>query len=256
MSRGIFKLIDIANDSLPVEQAFLEDLKISIVKDKVKHKPSTYYKPSSMVCIRNMYYQRTGTELGASNSTSELEGILESGSDRHERIQQAIINMKKNGFPCEYIDVETFVKSRNLDDIKIVGKNGIETKCLNTKYDISFLTDGIIKYRDHYYVLEIKTETSNKHWRREEPEDNHKTQATAYSLSFGINDVIFLYENRDNCSKKTFLIRVTPEMKMERVVGKIESCEGYVKRGIVPPKCEDKKACQYCNYLNQCRKDG
>lgn len=255
MSRPIFKLIDIASNSLPVEQAFLEDLKCSIVKAKKPYKPSKLYKPSSMVCVRNMYYQRLGYELSANSTTPELEGILESGTDRHERIQKAIIEMKTNGFPCEYIDVESFVKSRQLEDIEIVSKQGIETKCLNKKYSISFLTDGIIKYRNHYYVLEIKTETSNKNWRRQEPEDGHKTQATAYSLSFGIDDVIFLYENRDNCSKKAFLVHVTDEMKFDRVVGKIESCEDYIKRGIIPPKCENKKACQYCNYLNQCRKD-
>lgn len=256
MSRSIFKLIEVASNSLPVEQAFLEDLKISIVKNERPYRPSKYYKPSSMNCIRNMYYQRTGAEVTNNTKTSELEGILESGSDRHERIQKAIMSMKDNGFPCEYIDVESYVKSRNLKDIKIIEKKGIETKCLNTKYNISFLTDGIIKYKDHYYVLEIKTETTSKFWRRDEPEDHHKTQATAYSLSFHIDDVIFLYENRDNCSKKTFLVHVTPEMKMDRVVGKIESCDGYVKRGIVPPKCENKKICQYCNYMLRCKKDG
>lgn len=256
MSRAIFNLIDVASNSLPIEQAFLEDLKLSIVKNKKTRKPSTYYKPSSLACIRNMYYQRTGTDVNGNKPTSELEGILESGTDRHERIQQYIINMKENGFPCEYVDVETYVKSRNLKDIVIIGKNGIETKCLNTKYNISFLTDGIIKYRGKYYVLEIKTETSSKSWNRKEPEDSHITQATAYSLSFLIDDVIFLYENRDTCSKKTFLVHVTPEMKLDRVVGKIESCDGYVSRGIVPPKNENKKICQYCNYVNQCRKDG
>lgn len=256
MSRALFSLIENACKCLPPEQAFLEDLKVSIVKSQSPKKPSTYYKPSSMVCIRNMYYQVTAEPLSSNSTTSELQGILESGTDRHERIQQAIINMKGNGFPCEYIDVETFVKTRNLTDIEIVSKNGFETKCLNKRYGISFLVDGIIKYKGHYYILEIKTETSNKFWRREDAEDHHKTQATAYSVSFGIDDVIFLYENRDNCAKKTFLVHVTPEMKMDRVIGKIEQCDYYVKNGLTPPKEENKKICQYCKYINSCRRDG
>ena len=44
----------------------------------------------------------------------------------------------------------------------------------------------------------------------------------------------------------------------EELIGKIEECEGYVERLICPPKPEDlpKKVCEYCNYRQQCRKDG
>lgn len=256
MARGIFKLIEVASSSLSIEQAFLEDLKMSISKSEDSYVPSRFYKPSSMLCIRNMYYQRSGKSTDVRVLQASFKGILESGTDRHERIQKAISDMKKNGFDCEYIDVETFVKENNLTHIKIISKSGMETKCLNTKYSISFLADGIIKYKNKYYILEIKTEISSKFWNRTDAEDSHKTQATAYSLSFNINETIFLYENRDTCDKKSFLVVVTDDMKLDRVVGKIEECEGYLKRGIIPPKCDNKKACKYCNYVNSCREDG
>ena len=122
---------------------------------------------------------------------------------------------------------------------------------------MSFLCDGIIKYKNHYYILEIKTESSNKFFQRKGVDPSHYQQATAYSLAFGINEVIFLYENRDTLDKKAFLFPVTDEMRMD-LIGYIEECDSYLKKLKVPPKPENvaKKTCSYCNYANQCRKDG
>ena len=69
---------------------------------------------------------------------------------------------------------------------------------------------------------------------------------------------MFLYENRDNCDKKAFVLEVTDDMKYDYIISKIEECDRYVKRLIPPPKPEDvsKKTCQYCNYKTSCRKVG
>ena len=84
----------------------------------------------------------------------------------------------------------------------------------------------------------------------------HYNQATAYSLSFGIDDVIFIYENRDTCTKKSFLFTVTGDMK-QSLIGYMENCNEYIKNSTVPPKSEStpRKTCEYCNYKTQCRKD-
>ncbi len=256
--RAIFRLIDAATNQLPPEQAFLADLEASIQKSDEPRKPSPTYKPSSMQCLRNMYYQRIGEDLTPSNRTAAFVGITESGSDRHERIQKAISEMRANGFDCDYVNVADFVKSRNLTDLEIVRQQGMETKLFNKKYKISFLCDGIIKYKGHYYILEIKTETSRKHYERrstKEAVDSHKTQATAYAVSFGIDDVIFLYENRDTCDKLVIPVHVTGEMKMDRVLGRIEECESYIERLVPPPKHPDKSPCRYCSYINSCKRD-
>lgn len=56
---------------------------------------------------------------------------------------------------------------------------------------------------------------------------------------------------------KAFLFTPTDDMKQD-LVGRIEECDGYVKRLIAPPKPENinRKTCEYCNYKTQCRKDG
>ena len=256
---SVLNLVDAATSDMPIEQQFLNDLRVSIEKEDEKgsRKPSKSYKPSSMHCIRNMYYQVTGADQASERATSELVGICESGTDRHERIQRAVMAMKSNGIDCEYVNVGEYVMNHGLTHLTIVSQQGNETKLFNNDLKMSFLCDGIIRYKGIYYILEIKTETSGKFWERKAVNPDHILQGTAYSVSLGINKVLFLYECRDNCSKKTFMLDVTDEMKQD-LVGKISNCEMYVQQNLVPPKPLDlgKNTCAYCPYSKRCEKDG
>lgn len=248
----------VSQEELPIERQFLNDLKASIEKDDKKgsRKPSQTYKPSSLHCIRNMYYQVIGAESQGNDASCELIGICESGSDRHERLQKAVTNMRDNNIDCGYIDVGWYVEHHNLDDIEVVSKQGMETKLYHKKLNMSFLCDGIIKYKGKYYILEIKTETNNKFWDRKGINPDHILQGTAYSLAFGIDKVLFLYECRDNCSKKAFMLDVTDEMR-ENLRNKLQTCDKYVESQTTPPKPKDlgKSACAYCGYLEVCKQD-
>lgn len=258
-AKNIMKLIDIANNELPIEKQFLLDLTNSIEKnaENENYIPSKTYKPSSMNCPRQMVYQVLGILPTNTKLTYQFAGICESGSDRHVRIQQAIENMKNIlNIDCEYIDVTEFVKQRNLIDLEIKGKDGMETKLYNRKYNISFMCDGIIKYKGKYYIFEFKTEIANKFYQRNAVDVSHYNQAKAYSLSFGIDRVLFIYENRDTLDKKAYIMEITDEMRTE-IVNKIEYCNSYVKDLKIPPKPIDvsKKACSYCLYKEKCGKD-
>ena len=257
--KNVFRLIEAAKETLPPEKSFLQDLKRSIEMDADKNKrlPSKSYKPSSMNCIRNMFYQVVGKEPDVSGSSYLLEGICNAGTDVHERLQGYITGMQANGMPCEYVDVATFVKSRKIKNLQIKSKQGMETKLFHKSLNMSFLSDGIIKYDGKYYILEIKSETASKWYNRNGVDPSHYNQATAYSVAFGLKDVIFLYVNRDMVDMKTFLFTVTDDMKQE-LIGKIEGCDGYVQRLVTPPKPKDldRKTCEYCSYKTQCRKEG
>lgn len=257
--KNICRLIESTKEALPPEQDFLDDLKrsIELTADKSQGIPSKTYKPSGMNCIRASYYQVSGIEPDKSNSSYTLVGICNSGTDIHVRIQTAVEQMKENGMDCEYVDVADFVKSRNLDYLDIVSKNGMETKLYHKKLNLSFMCDGIIRYKGHYYILELKTENSYKFANRHDVDPSHYNQGTAYSIAFNIPEVLFVYVSRDVLDMKSFMFVPTDEMK-QNLIGYIEDCDGYVKRMITPPKPENvtKKACSYCGYKSQCKKDG
>ena len=127
---------------------------------------------------------------------------------------------------------------------------------LDKTLNISFLCDGIIKYKNKYYILELKTESSNKFWQRQGVDPVHYNQATTYSLSLGLDNVLFIYICRDNLEMKDFMFTPTSDMK-NSIVGYIDECNSYVARQIAPPKPEplNKKACMYCNYKKYCKED-
>lgn len=257
--KNVARLIDATVRSLPVEQEFLSDLKrsIELTNDKQTRKPSKAYKPSSMNCIRNMWFQMVGYEQDATQSNYALVGICNSGTDIHERTQKYVADMKNNGMDCEYIDVAEYVTSRNIDYLTIVEKSGMETKLYHQNLQMSFLCDGIIRYKGQYYILELKTESSYKWQSRKGVDPKHYMQGTAYSIAFGIDKVIFVYITRDVLDMKAFMFEPTDDMK-EDLVGRITECDEYVTRGLCPPKPDDvpKSACEYCSYKETCRNMG
>jgi len=255
--KDLNKLIGNSTKESSIEQKFLVDLCFSIQEgDYCDRKISKTYKPSSLNCIRNMYYQMIGEPIEKSKESPELIGICESGIDRHERLQKAINHLCKTYHKKDkyiWISVRDYIKEHKLDQIEIVKERGFETKCRHKGLNLSFMCDGILKINGIYYVLEIKTETLFKFQNRKEIDKDHLNQAGCYALAFEIDRVLFLYENRDNCSKKLFRHRVLHSDK-EKVKNKILKCDGHVKEVSVPPK-EKYKGCQYCRYRKNCGKD-
>ena len=219
-------------------------------------KPSRHYKPSSMNCIRNMYYQVVGADVDKQKEdNSDSIGICESGTDRHKRIQHVITKMKSCGVDCDFISVRDYIAENNLP-LQVLSEEDYETKCFDEKRNIVFLCDGIVKYKGRYFVLEIKTETQYKWSGRQNVDPGHYNQAYTYSLEFGIDNVLFLYENRDLCSKKPYILPVTQENR-DYIEKRVSKCTEYVSQGVVPPKEENvtAKTCQYCQYRTQCKAD-
>ncbi len=197
---GLARLIKNGDAGNPVN-GFLNDLIKTIELSEEVREPSRAYKPSSLGgCLRNVYFQMTGAKLDEKRNDYCLIGICESGTDRHETIQTYVSKMQDMGYDCEWVDVEQYVNEYKPKGTKVIKKSGMETKCFNELYNLRFLCDGIIKYKGKYYILEIKTESTYKFSNHSEPHAQHKVQGATYSLAFGIDEVIFLYENRDNTS--------------------------------------------------------
>lgn len=241
---------------LPIEMIFLNNLEKTI--EKINTRPnlsSTYFKPSSMTCERNMYYTAVGMGNGEvlTKGDSCLSGITETGSHRHDDIQGYIERMKENGYNWEYIDVETYIKENNLTNLEVVKKKGHETKVLCSDLNTIFLTDGIVKYGDYYFIFEFKTEDCNKWYKRSDVDEQHIDQAIAYCSLFKLPCAIFVYENRNTCQKKSYLFVPTSE-QLEEFTEKIIRVLSYVEIKMLPPANKNKK-CKYCPYESYCKGD-
>lgn len=254
MARKLSKIAKMvaAGNSNSVEELFINELTQVIENTQSNYTPSTYYKPSGVGgCIRKMYFERTGQAL-QDKADHNLIGMGESGTFRHEVLQEYLVRLSNKVGNFKWLDVAEHLAKNPIegtwvDDSFI--KNEYETKCKNDLLQLSFLCDGLIEFEGKLYILEIKTETMFKYTKHDEPYDEHKMQATCYGLSLGVDDVMFVYENRDSFQKKAYTYHITEEMK-QQVVDKISLCEAYVEKGESP---KDFCTSAYCPY---CRKEG
>lgn len=257
--QNVARLIDLASKEQPVNESFLADFKrsIELTDEKCRGLSSPTFKPSSLNCARGCYYQIMQAQPDEGHSSFNMIGICNSGTDIHVRVQTAVMQMIENGIDCEWIDVAEYIREKCLNYLIVREKKGTETKLYDTRYGtyISFMCDGIIKYKGKYYILEIKTESSNKWYSRENVDPKHHKQAISYSNSFKLDDVLFLYVERDLLNCKCYIFHVTNEMRHD-LIAFFNEVQGYVERQIAPPKPDNNKICRYCNYITQCKKDG
>lgn len=240
-----------------IASVFLSNLQrtIEIEARKNKREPSKTFSPSSLVCPRLCFYKLTGAEINEEVVDYNMTYITDSGTFSHDNIQGYIEKMAENGIDCIYYDVETFIKENNITDLEIVEKVGHETKLRSKKYNLSFMADGILKINEEFYLFEHKSEVSFKHNRRVYVDESHYNQAYCYSLAFGINKVIFTYQNRDFGALKSYLLEVTDENR-QSIIDLIAYVDKCVENDIIPhTEGATEKTCRYCNYSNICPKE-
>lgn len=247
----IAKMVRAGNSEGPAS-AFVASLLETIERTQPEYTPSRYYKPSGVGgCIRKMYFERIGQSI-RDTADSNLIAMGEAGTFRHEVLQEYMVKMSQTDKDFEWLDVaqhlaENPVEGTIVDNTFV--KNDYETKCKNELLQLSFLCDGLVRYKGKLYIMEIKTETMFKFTKHTEPYPEHKMQAACYGMCLGVDDVIFLYENRDNFEKKAYTYHI-PESVKQEVLDKLVTCEEHVEKGESP-----KIFCTspYCPY---CRKEG
>lgn len=235
----------------PPEEAFLLDLDYATRQLNQGGKPSTLYNPSSMNCIRQMYYKAIGTECNTDRN-SDLIGITQSGADRHERIQSVIFDMHKFNIDCQFYSVPVYIRERGLN-LSVSSNSLFESRVYDSSRNLMFACDGIIRYKNKLYILEIKTESSFKWNSRAGVAQEHLRQAFTYSLELDIPDVLFIYENRDTCQKKSYVVNVSDNDR-QSIIDLITSCSEHVKSRTLPEK-PNTDACRYCGYRKMCDKN-
>lgn len=218
-------------------------------------KPSQYYSPSSIGgCPRQLYYKRIGAPINDKQDIAP-KNILkgETGTDRHERIQELLVYIDEElDYDFEWVDVREYVEENDLDYLEIVSYDGLEALVVDTRYKIRFRVDGIIRIKGREYLLEIKTDDTFRWQKRVNIAPYHKMQGVSYSLSFNINNVLYMYEERNNFQKKIIKVK-EKEKDKQKLVDKINKIEKQIEEKELPEK--DLKSCMFCMYTDICDKN-
>lgn len=252
---SLAKMINEATKVRSEPEEFLSMYHEAVGRLDVPRKPSPCYHPSSIGgCSRNLYFQLVSEELDSMmSSDAQLSEIGGSGSAAHERIQRNIVAMRELGYPVEWMDVSKYLEEHPHLGTVVRRIDGLETLLYNQIYNMSFKCDGLVRLNGIPRILEIKTEIEMKWIARNAPVEEHFSQGLGYSLGLGIDEVLYVYENRNTCAKKCYLRKFSSEQKMQ-LSDKIARIDSYVARQEVPPKEESVSNCKYCNYKKACIK--
>lgn len=244
-----------------VSLSFLVDIEQAIAHYNMNNsrKSSLYYKPSSLGCLRLMYYMRRGANEDTIEPDYQGIGMADTGTRRHEAIQEVLESMERMGFEWKYVDVDEYLKQKHLDgkilDTQVTSKRGHETHLINNKYHVSCMCDGILQNikTGNYYLFEFKNQISFKACKHSiEIDPSHMEQITAYATLLDLTDVIMLYENRDTCELYCpNVVHITPSMKSS-ILQQFIDAEYHVRTKTLPQarKCN---MCKWCKYITLCK---
>ncbi|WP_250944639.1 PD-(D/E)XK nuclease family protein [Clostridium felsineum] len=144
---------------------------------------------------------------------------------------------------------------------KLFNHNGVEFAILG-------MMDGILQYKDGSTIgFEYKTKSNSVaqvgNYKLKEPMSYHKEQCTAYSLLFGMDEFMLMYEAiaKDGWTKgaearadfKVFYHKVTKE-DQTALLDKLANVVKAIESKALPQMQIDK--CLMCGYKDICRKAG
>lgn len=251
--------------NLPPNQVFLAELIVAIESSAVKHGAgSSFYSPSSMQCIRQMYYKRTGEPRDASPVNYGDVGCAATGTARHEHIQDALIYLSKGSSRFKYIDVAEYVNHKQrvgkCTQLILGPKLGAEQQLIDEKRHIRFQCDGIIyDIQDkEFYLFEFKNQISFKALNKQSVDVAHHNQVAIYCAELDLNKALVTYEDRNSCTLYVPEVFEVTDYEKARIYEKVDSCENMVKQAIIPARPDDLSSatCRYCNYKSKCKADG
>lgn len=225
----------------------------------------TFSPSSASSCERELYYKAINADKDELPLLPFQRRWVRNGSAVHKAVQKELLLAEKYlpnpAFTVMRLKNGTIAWEHNLKNVKQFKYDGV-------RFQIFGMADGILRYKDGSIIgFEFKTKSTTisavGNYKMRDVQENHKQQAVAYSLLFGIDEFLFVYESlaKDNWTKgedarqdvRAFYFRVTDEMK-ENLLAKFARVAKYVERGEIPAPETDK--CIFCPYKSLCEKDG
>lgn len=225
----------------------------------------TFSPSSASKCERELYYKATHADKDEQPLLPYQRRWVRNGSAIHAAVQKdlllAEVHLKNPAFTVEKMPDGSAAWEHNLKNVKVFEHNGI-------KFQIFGMMDGILRYKDGSRIgFEFKTKSTTisavGNYKMKDAQDGHKQQAIAYSLLFGIEEFLFVYESlaKDGWNKgleakpdlRAFYFRPT-EAQKNQLLDKLSRVAKAVERGELPNPEFDK--CIFCPFKEICDKDG
>jgi hypothetical protein len=225
----------------------------------------TFSPSSASKCERELFYKANREEKDEQAMFPYQRRWVRNGSAVHAAVQKdlllAEVHLKNPAFTVEKMPDGSAAWEHNLKDVKQFEHGGV-------RFQIFGMMDGILRYKDGSRIgFEFKTKSTTLgaigNYKMKDAQDSHKQQAIAYSLLFGIDEFIFVYESlaKDGWTKgaeakpdmRAFYFKPTENQKIE-LLDKFARVTVKVQSDKLPLPEYDK--CLFCPFKEKCEQDG
>lgn len=224
------------------------------------------FSPSSAsACARGLVFKANREEKDEVIRYPYQRRWTRNSSAVHEAVQRDLLYcekvLKNPIFTVERLESGLPAWEQNIKTAKVIEHNGV-------KFVLNGMCDGILNYTsDNSKVLfEFKTKSTTigtvGTYKLKGVQEEHRIQAVAYSILFGVDEVVFMYESvaKDGWTKgaeakvdfRTFYVKITEEDRKNLLDRLSEIAKQYYAKEI--PAKEDN--CFFCQYKTACERIG
>ena len=223
------------------------------IQEAILYKPHQTFAPSSFRCDRKSWFRLRGTEpdkLSSPDRTLDFSATL--GTACHVAIQKSLVNMLGN----DWISVREYLTENPIRFEHTLEEVDYETR-ISIKYPpINLSCDGIIRWKDKIYLLEIKTCEHSSFRDLVNYRDEHEDQIICYSSLLNIPNVLVLYQDRAYGDIKVYE-RFVNDNEMRNILSRMDHVMKCVEANIAPDRLPNgDKWCDYCPYSKKCKQWG
>lgn len=210
---------------------------------------SRTFAPSGMRCLRKQWFRLRGVETDTlENPDLALDFRAKVGTDRHVAIQKRL----QKALGKDWISVKDYLEDNPIPFSYEITESGMESLIKIESPPIKFAVDGIIRIDGRIFLLEIKTCDYSSFEMLTQQKPVHEDQVTLYASILGINDVLFLYEDRQNGGMKSYQYTVK-ESAMSDTMAKLGYVMNMAEMNLAPDRLPSSDyMCSNCEYSKKC----
>lgn len=221
----------------------------------------TFSPSSASACARGLFYKAKKCKKDDVQRYPYQRRWTRNSSAVHEAVQRDLLYsellLNDPVFKVERLESGLPAWENNIKTCKTITHNGVT-------FALNGMCDGILEYTpDNSRVLfEFKTKSTTiasvGTYKLKQPAEEHRIQAIAYSILFGVDEAIFVYESvaKDGWTKgdtarvdlRTFYIKIT-EQDRQWLLDRMSEIATQYYADEIPAK-EDK--CFFCVYKDIC----
>jgi len=238
-----------------ISSNFLDDYDnfvVEKIRNEESRQPSQTFAPSSIRCKRISWFRLRGVAPEQEVHVDKtLNFSAQVGTACHRIIQENL----ENWLGDDWIDVESYLRTSNRPYSFSCTKSGSETNVIIEYPPIKFSPDGIIRYGDKLYLLEIKTSEYSSFDKLTDPKPQHVDQIKCYCTLLGLSDALVLYQDRQYGDFKCYEVHIL-DYEMQAIWDMFKEVLDCVKKNIAPSKLPGRDPwCTpaHCRYYNKCK---